>query len=121
MSNSKQQNKPNAIDLEAIWQDPIREVLNPTSVVVPSTYLAHEEQEQQPPQQPPPPQQQHQQQQQQQPIRLGFDGHITALVKVQILVLLEHLVNVVMDFTAENLSRSGVIVTAFLLFWGLLL
>jgi hypothetical protein len=71
-----------------------------------------------PPQLPPQQQQQAvplpQQQQQQQVMQLGFDSPITSLAKVHILILLGHLANVVMDFTAENLSTSGLVVSAFL-------
>jgi hemolysin activation/secretion protein len=80
-----------------------------------------------PPQQPPQQQQQAvplpQQQQKQQVMQLGFDGPITSLAKVHILILLGHLANAVMDFTTENLSTSGLVVSAFflLLYWGSLL
>jgi CBS domain containing-hemolysin-like protein len=56
-------------------------------------------------------QNQQQKQQQQQKQLLGLDGPITSLVKVQILGLIELLVSILMDFTAESLSRSGWIVT----------
>jgi hypothetical protein len=53
-----------------------------------------------------------QQQQQQQPMLLGLDGPIKSFVKIQILALLDILANIIMDFTAGNVSRSGWIVTA---------
>ncbi len=70
-----------------------KKALNSTTDVVSSTPLSQ------------------QQRQQQQPL-LGLDGPITALVKVQVLALLELLVNILMDFTAQCLSRSGWIFSA---------
>jgi hypothetical protein len=43
----------------------------------------------------------------------GFDGPITSMAKVNILFLMGHLANVVMDFIAQNLSTSGLVVSAF--------
>jgi hypothetical protein len=42
----------------------------------------------------------------------GLDGPITALVKVQVLGLNQLIVNILMDFTTQSLSRSGWIVSA---------
>ncbi|EFX75118.1 hypothetical protein DAPPUDRAFT_250801 [Daphnia pulex] len=121
---------PADLDIEPVWDESSHGVplLIPTCVV-PSTHVVMEEEEQQqplsqwqqqqqqqllspsPPQQPPQQQQQAvplpQQQQKQQVMQLGFDGPITSLAKVHILILLGHLANVVMDFTTENLSTSG--------------
>jgi hypothetical protein len=128
---------PADLDIEPVWDESSHGVplLIPTCVV-PSTHVVMEEKEQQqplpqrqqqqeqqplspsPPQLPPQQQQQAvplpQQQQQQQVMQLGFDSPITSLAKVHILILLGHLANVVMDFTAENLSTSGLVVSAFL-------
>jgi hypothetical protein len=127
---------PADLDIEPIWHESSHGVplLIPTCVV-PSTHIVMEEEEQQqslpqrqqqqqqqllsplPPKQPPQQKQQAvplpQQQQQQQVMQLGFDGPITSLAKVHILILLGHLANVVMDFTAENLS----IVSAFFCYY----
>jgi hypothetical protein len=127
---------PADLDIEPVLDESSHGVplLIPTRVD-PSTHVAMEEKEQQqplpqrqqqqqqqllspsPPQQLPQQQQQAvplpQQQQQQQVMQLGFDGPITSLATVHILILLGHLANVVMDFTAENLSTSGLVVSAF--------
>lgn len=86
---------------------PKQKALNPSRDVVSSTPLSQ------------------QQKQQQQPL-LGLDGPITALLKVQVLGLLELLVKILVDFTAQCLSRSGWIASALFFvvvlgFMGLLL
>jgi hypothetical protein len=108
-------------DLDEFVNDPKKEKpIKPIINVVSTTPEQHEKKEkpkkQQQQQQQQQQHQQQKQQQQQQPL-LGLDEPITSLVKVQILGLIELFVSILMDFTAESLSRSGWIVTGCLLFF----
>jgi cation transport ATPase len=112
-------------DLDEFVNDPKKEEpIEPIINVVSTTPEQHEkkektnkQQQQQQQQQQEQQQNQQQKQQQQQKQLLGLDGPITSMVKVQILGLIELLVSILMDFTAESLSRSGWIVTGCLLFF----